>query len=143
MSRHQIQVFISHAWAHSHHYDRLASWIFHENWSFGQAGIDFRNFSVPKDDPIHNAPNVAALEQAILAKIARSHVIVVPTGMYAAYSKWIERELRGANSYSKPILAVNPWGQKRAADIVRSNAHREVGWNKKPIVDAIWQLYRG
>ncbi len=47
VSTRQIHVFISHAWAHSGHYNTLADWIFNENWSVGQASLDFRNYSVP------------------------------------------------------------------------------------------------
>ncbi len=82
MSTHQIHVFISHAWSYSGHYDTLSAWIFGENWSVGQASLDFRDFSVPKDDPIHNAPTVAALEEAIYDKIGRSHVIVIHLSEY-------------------------------------------------------------
>ena len=87
MSTRQIHVFISHAWAHSQHYDTLASWIFGESWSVGQASLDFRDFSVPKDNPIHNAANTSELQTEIFNQISRSHVIVIPTGMYASYSK--------------------------------------------------------
>lgn len=68
MSTKQIHVFISHAWAYSADYDTLESWIFKESWSSGQAKLDFRNFSVPKNDPIHNAINDAQLENAIFNK---------------------------------------------------------------------------
>jgi hypothetical protein len=53
------------------------------------------------------------LQDAIFNQIARSHVIVIPSGMYANYSKWIQKEIAGAKNYSKPILAVNPWGQQK------------------------------
>ena len=76
MSSHQIHVFISHAWAYSNHYDTLSSWIFDENWSVGQASLIFQDFSVPKNDPIHNAANDTQLKNAIHNKISRSHVIV-------------------------------------------------------------------
>jgi len=141
MSTRQIHVFISHAWTYSQHYDTLASWIFGEPWSAGQASLDFRDYSVPKNNPIHNAPNTLALQQAIFNQIARSHVVVIPCGMYANHSKWIQKEIDAANAYEKPILSVNPWGQERTADIVVSNAHDRVGWNKQPLVNAIWNLY--
>ena len=117
--------------------------MFNQSWRFGQASIDFRNFSVPKDNPIHNAPTVKALKDAIYAQIARSHVIVIPTGMYTNYSKWIQKEIDGAAEYSKPILAVNPSGQQRASEVVTSQAHRTVNWNSKSVVDGIWALCRG
>lgn len=141
MSTKQIHVFISHAWAHSSHYETLASWIFNESWSVGQASLDFRDYSVPRNDPIHNATNDTQLKNALYDKISRSHVVVIPTGMYASHSKWIQKEIDGANFYGKPILAVNPHGQQRTSGVVVDNADSQVGWNKKPVISSIWQLY--
>ena len=141
MSTHQIHVFISHAWAYSNHYDTLATWIFKENWSVGQASLDFQDFSVPKNDPIHNATSTKALQEAIYNQIARSHVVVIPSGMYASYSKWIQKEIDGAKAYGKPILAVNPWGQEKKSGVVLNNAELGVGWNKQSVIDGIWKLY--
>lgn len=142
MSTRQIHVFISHAWKHSGHYETLADWIFNENWSVGQASLDFRNFSVPKDDPIHYADNDMQLKEAIFKQITMSHVIVIPTGMYANYSKWIQKEIQGSTGYRKPILAVDPWGQQRASSVVVSAASKLVGWNKSSVVNGIWELYK-
>lgn len=141
MSTKQIHIFISHAWAYSHHYDTLANWIFNERWSVGQAALDFRDYSVPKNNPIHNVGTTQALKDAIFNQIARSHVIVIPSGMYATHSKWIQKEIDGAKLYKKPILAVNPWGQEKKAGVVLNNADDGVGWNKEPVINAIWRLY--
>ena len=142
MSTHQIHVFISHSWNYSDHYDTLEGWIFGEPWSSGQASLDFRNFSVPKNDPIHNAPTDGQLREAIYDRIARSHVIVIPTGMYASHSKWIKKEIDGAKKHGKPIIAVNPWGQERKAADVQANATAVVGWNKEPLINKIRELRR-
>ena len=142
MSTHQIHIFISHSWHYSNHYDTLAEWIFGGNWSVGQASLNFLDYSVPRDDPIHNALTDKALQQAIYNQIARSHVIVIPTGMYTQYSKWIKKEINGAKYYKKPILAVNPWGQERTSSIVVNNATSRAGWNEKSVVDEIWRLYK-
>ncbi len=98
---------------------------------------------MPQDDPIHDAQSTKELKDAIYNQIARSHVIVIPTGMYTSYSKWIEKEIDGAKQYEKPILAVDPWGQERTADIVTSNADESVGWNAKSIVCGILKLFKG
>ncbi len=142
MSTRQIHVFISHAWAHSGHYETLAGWIFGERWSVGQASLDFRDFSVPKNDPIHDARNDRQLREVIYNQIGRSHVIVIPMGMYANHSYWIQKEIDGAIAYEKPILAVNPWGQQRASSVVGNAAALKVGWNKQPVINGIWQLYK-
>jgi hypothetical protein len=141
ISIHQVHVFISYSWSYSGHYQILSKWIFGGSWRFGQASIAFRDFSVPKSDPIHNAITDRQLRDAIYRKIAPSHVIVIPTGMYTHYSKWIQKEIDGAAIYSKPILAVNPWGQMRKASVVAKAADVTVGWNRKPVIDGIWQLY--
>lgn len=141
MSTRQIHVFISHSWAYSDHYDTLSSWIFDENWSVGSASLDLHDYSVPKDDPIHKAPTVRELDDTICAKIARCHVVVIPTGMYATHSKWIKREIACAREHIKPILAVNPRGQERLSSVVSDAATKKVGWNKKSVIGGIWTLY--
>ena len=82
------------------------------------------------------------MKDAIYDKIARSHVIVIPSGMYANYSKWIQKEIDGAKQYDKPILAVNPFGQEKKSGVVIDNADEGVGWNKKPVISGIWNLFR-
>ena len=142
MSQHRIHVFISHSWSYSHHYSTLRRWIFEEKNHLGQASLRFRDFSVPKDNPIHKVSNAKALREAIYRKIERSHVIVIPLGMYANYSNWIKKEIQGAKLKSKPILGVNPWGQLRSPSVVGNAAQNTVGWNKKSIIRGIWELYR-
>ena len=141
MSTRQIHVFISHAWAYSEHYETLEKWIFGETWSVGQASLDFRDYSIPRNNPIHNVSSTQALQDAIFNQIARSHVVVIPSGMYASHSNWIQKEIDGAKAYNKPILAVNPWGQERRSGVVLNNANAGVGWNKQPLINAIWNLY--
>ena len=142
MSTRQIHVFISHAWKYSDHYETLANWIFHQSWRVGQASLDIRNYSVPKDDPIHNAPNDTQLKKAIIRQISMSHVVVIPTGMYTNYSKWIAKEIEGSAGLNKPILAVNLRGKQRASSIVSAAATQTVAWNKNSVINGIWELYR-
>lgn len=140
---HQINVFISHSWNYTDHYDTLYEWIFETPWNVDNVKIDFTDFSVPRDDPIHDARNAAELERRILERIKQADVVVCPTGMYATHSFWIGRELVGARKLNRPILGVNPWGQVKASSVVRSNASEVVGWTKKSVVGGIWRLTRG
>jgi hypothetical protein len=117
--------------------------FFDELWNVGQASLDFRDYSIPRSDPIHNAPNDRALRAAIFDKISRSHVVIIPTGMYVNYSKWIQKEIEGALDYGKPILAVNPWDQLRKSSVVAAAADKVVGWNKQPVISGIWEVYKG
>ena len=91
--------------------------------------------------PIHDAPTAAELYDAISNQIGPSHVIVIPTGMYATLSNWVGKEIRAANNLDKPILAVNPWGQQRASREVQDSATKPVGRTKGSVVSGIWDLY--
>lgn len=141
MSTHQIHLFISHSWKYSAHYNTLRDWIFNGRWSFGQASLSFHDFSVPKNSPIHNAPSTLALRRAIYNQIARSHVILIPSGMYSTHSNWIQKEIDGAKGYRKPIIAISPYGQERQSTVVTRNATVTVKWNKQSIIDAIWDQF--
>ena len=136
----RMNVFISHSWAYSEHYNKLTEWIFDENWTVNDQRINFVNTSVPRDNPIHNAPRAKQLQDAIFMRIIDSHVVLIPTGMYANYSKWIRKEIDGARLYRKPIVAVDPWAQKRTSSVVASAATESVGWNKQSIVSAVWRV---
>jgi hypothetical protein len=142
MSTRQIHVFISHSWSNSDHYATLAKWIFEEKWSVGQASLDFRDYSVPKSDPILGATDGVKIQAGLDQQISRSHVLVIPSGMYASHSDWIQKEIESAARYGKPILAVDPWGQQRASAVVKAAAAKSVGWNKEPLISAIWTLYK-
>ena len=54
-------------------------------------------FSVPKHDPIHDAPPKHSGTRFLIEDV----MFVIPLGMYASYSKWIKKEIDGAQSYTK------------------------------------------
>jgi hypothetical protein len=139
----QINVFISHSWSYSGHYEKLAEWIFQSTWTSGQNPIRFVDTSVPRTDPIHNAPNEHKLQERIYDRIGASHIVVCPTGMYSSHSKWIGKEIDGAKLLKRPLLAVNPWAQERKSLVVAENADLQVGWNGDSVVKGIWQLTHG
>lgn len=130
-------LFISHSWTYGDAYDRLMDLI--DNRPY----FSFKDYSVPKDDPIHNAPNQRLLYEAIKRQISRCHVVIILAGVYATYSKWINHEINiSKNEFypSKPILAVQPWGAERTSRVVKENADLIVGWNTESIIEAIRQL---
>jgi len=130
-------IFISHSWTYGNHYDRLIEFFDSDPY------FHYRDYSVPKGDPIHNAPNQAALYEAIKRQIAPVNIVIIMAGVYASYSKWIDKEIRIAKTefYSpKPILAVALWGSERVSQIVRNAANKVVGWNAKSIILAIKEI---
>lgn len=140
---HTVCVFISHSWSYSDHYDKLAEWIFQMPWSHNGESINFIDSSVPRENPIHYAPTSGHLRDAIYQRISSSDVVVIPMGMYANHSEWIQKEIDGAHIFGRPILAVNPWAQERKSSIVAQAARESVGWNSGSVVNGIWRLRNG
>lgn len=130
-------LFVSHSWRYSDSYERLINLLNERRY------FSFKDYSVPPDDPIHNARNQKELREAIRRQMAPCHVVVVMAGVYATYSKWINIELDLAKNgfrSEKPVLAVRPRGNERISDTVREAADRVVGWNTESIVKAIRAL---
>lgn len=128
-------LFISHSWTYGDAYERLIKLL------DSAPSFSYRDYSVPKDDPIHNAPNVAALYDAIKTQMTFCHVVIILAGVYASYSKWIDREIRCATrDLSKPIIAIRPWDSERISTMVQDNATKIVGWSTSSIVSAIREV---
>ncbi len=130
-------IFISHSWSYSDKYDKLIEMLKTASY------FSFRDFSVPKDDPIHNASTSQDLYNAIKQQISPVSVVLILAGVYASYSKWIDKEIHIAQSgfsFPKKILAVEPWGSEKTSKLVKNNADKIVGWNGQSIADAIKEL---
>ena len=128
-------LFISHSWAYGDAYEKLIGLL------DASPNFLYRNYSVPKDDPVHNAPNVAALYEAIKNQMVFCDVVLIMAGKYATYSKWIQREIQIAKGdYSKPVVGIKPWANEQVSSVVSDAADRLVGWNTSSIVSAIREL---
>ena len=127
-------LFISHSWSYSENYDRLISLLNSRTY------FSFRDYSVPKDDPVHDADNEDELREAITNHMRPCHVILIMAGVYSTYSKWIKEEIDIAkNGFSspKPIIAIKPWGNTNMSTVVTEAADEIVNWNTESIVAAI------
>ena len=127
-------LFISHTWTHSDRYERLIE-LLEERPDF-----DFKDYSVPKDDPVHTTGTDAELYQAIRNKMRLCSVVLIFAGVDATYSKWVKKEVRIAKKEftdPKPIIAIEPRGSERTSTFIKENADEIVGWNTESIVSAI------
>ena len=124
------RLFISHSWAYGDAYDKIVQFL-------DEQGIEYYDHSVPKDDPIHTNGTNKQLRAAIDAKIKGTSCVIVLAGVYSSYSKWINEEINIANSYGKPIIAVEPWASEKTSTVVKNNADVTVKWQGKSIADAI------
>ena len=127
-------LFVSHAWRYHDEYDRL------EQLLKSAPNFQFRNFSVPKHDPLIDPGTRVGqqkLEALLDAQVRPVQCVLVIAGMYAAHRFWIDKEVGFAQYYDKPIIGVRPWGQERVPESVQAAAVEMVGWNTDSIVDAI------
>ncbi|MEO1151364.1 MAG: TIR domain-containing protein [Pseudomonadota bacterium] len=127
-------LFISHSWAYTDSYEKLISMLNDAKY------FTYKNYSVPKDDPVHTNGTDKELYAAILRKMQPCHAILVLAGVYSSYSKWRSKELKIAQSeFSAPkkIIAIQPWGAERTSIEVKSAATDIVAWNTSSILGAI------
>lgn len=130
-------LFISHSWAYADTYENLI------NLLDERAYFSYNNFSVSKDNPIHTRGTDKELYEAIKRKILPCNVVLIMAGVYATYSKWIQKEIEIAKrefSVQKPIIAIKPRGSTKVSTIVTDNANFIVAWNTEAVVNAIREL---
>lgn len=124
-------LFISHSWNYSKQYNNLVA-LLNANPYF-----DYKNYSVPKDDPIHDANNQYELKEAIRRQMQPASCVLILAGVYASCSKWINIEIELAKSMNKRIIAIEPWGSTNTSLTVKMAANEVVGWNTNSVIKAI------
>ena len=124
-------LFISHSWSYSENYNSLLNLLDND------PNFVYKDYSVPKNDPIHNANNDAQLRAAIRSKMQHASCVLILAGVYATYSKWIKIEIELAQEMGKKIIAIQPWGAERTSIVVKHAADTIVGWNTASIVRSI------
>jgi len=79
-----------------------------------------------------------ALYQAIKTQMTFCHIVLLMGGVYATYSRWIDREIQCATQdLDKPVIGIRPWGNDRISTTVQDAALTIVNWNSASIVAAI------
>ena len=124
-------LFISHSWKYSIWYEGLIN-LLNKKQNFS-----YKNYSVPKDDPIHNAPYTYQLKEAIRRQIQPANCVLILVGVYSSYIKLINIEIELAKGMNKKIIAIQPFGAERTSKVVKDAADVIVGWNTDSIVNAI------
>jgi hypothetical protein len=122
-------LFISHAWSYNEEYKRMVDFL------RDAPNFKWRNYSVPEHDPLPNSK----LKERLYNQIKPVNAVIILSGMYVAYSDWIQTEIDIAKGFSKPIIGVKPWGQQMVPRAVQDAADVIVGWNTDSIVGAIRQ----
>ena len=124
-------LFISHSWTYSDAYEKLVDLLNSAPY------FSYKNYSVPKNDPIHNAPYDYQLKAAIRNQMQHASCVLILAGVYSTYSKWINIEIELANELGKRIIAIEPWGAEKTSTVVKNAADENVKWQTSSIVKAI------
>ena len=124
-------IFISHSWSYSDAYKKLIRLIDSNPY------FHYKNYSVPKNDPIHNANNDFQLKTKIKNQMQHASCVLILAGVYSSYSKWINIEIELAKSMNKKIIAIEPWGAEKTSAIVKNASDATVKWNAASIIKEI------
>ena len=130
-------IFISHAWKYSEHYNKVVQWL---NEAQSEGKFNWKNYSVPSHDPLID-PNTPVgktkLKAELKEQIRPASKAIILAGMYVSYSDWIDYEIDTSVSFGKYIIGVKPWGQERIPLKVSINSDVLVGWNKDSVINAM------
>lgn len=101
----------------------------------------WRNYSVPEHDPLGTKTD-KQLREALTRQIRPVNCVLIVSGMYVSYRKWIQEEIDIAKDYGKPIVGIIPLGQQRVPTEVQTIALEMVGWRKSSVVSAVrrWSI---
>lgn len=124
-------LFISHSWSYSDAYDGLVNLLDSNPYFI------YKNYSVPKDDPIHNARNDHQLKEAIRNQMQHAGCVLILAGVYSTYSKWINIEIGLAREMGKKIIAVELYAAERTSSVVKNAADVITDWRTNSIISAI------
>ena len=123
-------ILISHSWGYTSHYETVCKWLDNAHY------FTWSDYSVCCNNPL-DTKTKAELKEKLRSRISSSSCILALSGMYVAYSEWIDFEINTAESIGKPIIGVKPWGQERVPTIIQDKSIVLVGWNSGSVIDAI------
>lgn len=129
-------LFISHAWKYGDQYDNIVSLL--DN----APNFKYRDYSAPPHKPLYNLDSTDVhttkqIEDAIVRKIRPVNIVLVISGMYYYYRRWMKFELDTALRLNKPIISINPWRANYSPKEVADIATECVNWNTNSIINAI------
>lgn len=124
------RILISHSWSYSDEYETICKWFDSE------PNFYWSNHSVCCDNPLQTNYDYE-LKSRLTDKIRGCTCIVVVSGMYGAYSKWIDYEISEAKRMGKVIIGIRPRGQERIPTVISDNATVMVNWNSYSLIQAI------
>lgn len=124
------RLLISHSWKYPNGYSTIVSWL--NNTTL----FKWSDHSVSADRPLETRTK-RELREELTQQIRGCNAVIVVSGMYAAYSEWIDYEIDEAIRMKKPIIGIKPWGSQRIPCKIHECATVMVGWNAASLVRAV------
>ena len=70
-------------------------------------------------------------------QINPSNIVIAISGMYVAYSDWIDYEIDESVRMGKIIIGLKPWWQEKIPLKIQNNATKIIGWNSSSLISEI------
>ena len=131
-----VRLFVTHNFEEHEEYSRVFEYLESRDNFF------YFNFSDPDASP--ESGGMEGLQETIRQQLKNVEIALFPVGIHMSNPKLIDFELRCAQAFDKPILAIKAFGgtqniPKAALDM----ADEIVEWNDRTITEAIGRLARG
>ena len=131
-------LFVSYGWLLDDGTERLCSLL--DTYRIRHVPeFAYQLFSVSKDDAVQHLPSKKALAVAIEEKMQSCSCLVVLTGVFEQYKRWIDLELDIAKKLKKPVILVEAAAAKHTTAKERRAAKKIVKWDAKELGEAIEQ----
>ena len=131
-----IRVFVAHAFQEHEEYARVFEYL------ESREKFYYQNCSDP--DPSLAAGGQEAVQEAIRQQIRAAEAVLFPVGVHAQNPRLVDFQLKVAQAFDKPIIAIKSHGGTQALPRDALLAATEiVDWNNRLITDAARRHGRG
>lgn len=131
-----IKIFVTHAFQEHEEYSRVFEYLEARDNFF------YVNYSDPDGKPEHGGQE--GLHEVIRNQIKHVEAVLFPVGIYSQDPRLIEFELKVAQAFNKPVIAIQAFGRTQSVPKDAMVAAVEtVEWNDRAITDALRQFGRG
>jgi len=131
-----IRIFVTHAFQEHEEYARVFEYL------ESRDNFYYVNYSDPEAKPEHGG--LDELHEVIRKQIRLVEVVLFPVGVYSQDPRLVEFELKVAQAFNKPVIAVQAFGRTLLVPKeVMVAAVETVEWNDRVITDALRHYGRG
>ena len=124
------RIFVTHAFQPHEEYSRVFEFLESRDNFF------YLNFSDPEGKPEFGGEE--GLQEVIRSQIRNSEAVLFPVGVHSQEPKLIDFELKVAQAFDKPIIAIKAFGGTQALPIqALERAVESVAWDERLIIEAI------